>query len=201
MSKIKDPYTGEWLQGKPEREIEEIARKAQRDGTKVTRYEVAIGVYLNPDNLFYNPEKGIYWLERVAEDCFMRAAAKLGELYEKGDLINRDNEKALYWYKQAAEMGSFAAQYDVARFYLCGIGVPKDPITAVAWLCEASQQDSHLAQYELGLCYLVGNGTGQNIGKAHYWFSRAATNGSRGARKMLAIDPRLISDSGRVAQT
>jgi TPR repeat protein len=68
----------------------------------------------------------------------------LGELFEAGQGVPRDEAQAANWYRRAAEQGYANAQYNLAALYAVGKGVPlnnakpssgtcKQPIKAIRW--------------------------------------------------------------------
>ncbi len=77
------------------------------------------------------------WLTLAAEQGFSGAQANLGNLYYRGQYIDKDFEKALYWRHKAAEQGYLIAQASLGAMYHRGKGVPTDNVQAYAWLNNA----------------------------------------------------------------
>ena len=62
--------------------------------------------------------KGIAWAQRSALQENSKAEIIMGEAYEKGIVLPKNQEKAFKWYLKAAKQDSVLAQKEVAKRYL-----------------------------------------------------------------------------------
>ena len=67
----------------------------------------------------------------AAEKGHADAQAALGELYNRGEGINRNAQEAAKWYRLAAEQGHMDAQVTLGWMHDAGTGVPQDFMEAV----------------------------------------------------------------------
>ena len=79
-------------------------------------------------------------LRTMAEKGDPDAQFRLGELYEEGDIVERDFGKAIEAYRKAAEQGHSGAQYALAHNYHLGSGVTQDMAAAMVWYRKAALQ-------------------------------------------------------------
>jgi TPR repeat protein len=99
---------------------------------------------------------------------------KTGNLFRKGDGVEKNYVKAVYWYRRAANQGFAGAQNNLAVMYEQGLGVPKNKSEAAKWYRKAAEQHNAYAQHSIGKMYLDGEGVPQNFEKAAKWISKAA---------------------------
>ena len=69
----------------------------------------------------------------LAERGDVGAQVSLGEMYNRGQGVPRDEAGALKWYRMAADQGHAAAQNTLGIIYTFGKGVPRDYILAYMW--------------------------------------------------------------------
>ncbi|WP_167354863.1 SEL1-like repeat protein [Pseudoalteromonas luteoviolacea] len=82
------------------------------------------------------------------------AMARLGVLYEQGELVEQNLERAAALYARAADSGSALGKNNLATFYLNGVVVKKNKSKAEA-LYEQAAKDNHIAaMLNLGDLYL-----------------------------------------------
>ena len=60
----------------------------------------------------------------------------LGQYYEKGLGVIRDNKEAVKWYTKSAEQGHVKAAFNLSRCYEDGQGVPRDKKQAMKWFAK-----------------------------------------------------------------
>ena len=101
------------------------------------------------------------------------AQGMLGQMYIRGEGVNRDSIQAAEWYEKAAEQGLASAQYCLATMYSNGEGVTNDKTKAIEWYKEAAEQGHAEAQFELGKLYYEW----QVYVKAIEWYKKAAEQG------------------------
>jgi len=106
---------------------------------------------------------------------------KTGNLFRKGDGVEKDYVKAVYWYRRAANQGFAGAQNNLAVMYEQGLGVPKNKSEAAKWYRKAAEQHNAYAQHSIGIMYRDGEGVSQNLEEAAKWISKAAEQSHNGA--------------------
>ena len=82
----------------------------------------------------------------AAEGGNASAQASLGEMYETGRGVAKDEAEAVKWYRKAAEQGFATAQTDLGVMYRDGRGVAKDDAEAERWFRKAADQGETKAQ-------------------------------------------------------
>lgn len=112
-----------------------------------------------------------------AEAGNAEAQFDIGNMYEKGNGVARDNSKAFEWYLKAAKQQHEKAAFEVGFAYLRGSGVSKDYDKALKWLNTAAEFNNVRAYYFLGTMYEKGNGVSKNLDKALRWYTRASKGG------------------------
>ena len=85
----------------------------------------------------------------------------MGNAYNNGEGVAKDQQEAVRWFRMAAEQGDAEAQYNLGLSYANGEGVAKDQ--GDAW-----------AQYNLGNAYNNGEGVAKDQQEAVRWFRMAA---------------------------
>jgi uncharacterized protein len=80
------------------------------------------------------------WCRKAAERGYVHAQVEMGNFYQAGYGVLRDEAIAAEWYRKAAEHGNAYGQLFLGMMYLTGEGVPKDKAHADAWLGKAAEQ-------------------------------------------------------------
>lgn len=102
------------------------------------------------------------------------ALFKIGQMYQKGDDLPRDDGQCAKWYRMASDQGNAQAAVELAVMMIHGHGVPQDPVTA-HHLCEgAAKQAYGPGAYCVGLIYREGVGVAKDPSTAAKWFTQAA---------------------------
>jgi TPR repeat protein len=95
-----------------------------------------------------DPQKAVDLLTKAADQSFVPAEARLGEIYLHGRLVLQDLNLAREWLGKAARAGDDVAQYELSEIYDRGLGVQADPVEAYAWAAVAAARGNALAQRE-----------------------------------------------------
>ena len=74
-------------------------------------------IYLNENEEKFNPEKGIMYMEKSAEEGNSFAQYQIGKIYNNGKYIERDEEKSMYWFGRASEQNNEYAAYQLGKIY------------------------------------------------------------------------------------
>lgn len=140
------------------------------------------GLFLEDRN---NGEEALRLIEKAAFSGYSRAQAKLGEFYEKGELLKQSYLKALNYYHQAYEKGNPYATFRLAEMFENGREVNVDIKKAFSLYKFAALRGVPSSQNRLGELYEQGLATIQNDTQAHFWFNIAALNGDNDAQKNI----------------
>ncbi|MBR0459404.1 MAG: sel1 repeat family protein [Victivallales bacterium] len=73
----------------------------------------------------------------------------LGDMYEDGRGVSKDEAEVVEWYRKAAGQGYTRTQYNLGYMYANGRGVRKDEAEAVEWYRKAAEQGHAKAQERL----------------------------------------------------
>ena len=160
--------------------------------------------------------KAVEWLRKAADQGEYRAMLWLGEAYEHGHGVAKDDWRAfdlwrrsheLGWdpateklqslsdaYCKEAEKGNASAQFFMGVAHEYGYAGKSDAAKAVEWYRKSAEQGHPGSMFNLGACCLKGTGVKKDVAEATKWFKRAASLGHERAAKMLES---LQKDSAR----
>ena len=122
----------------------------------------------------------------AAQKGDMQSQSFVGQMYNEGKGVAKDQKSAREWYTQAARQEYPLAQNNLAVMLSKGEGGKKDLKEAVKWLAKAAEHGDSVAQNNLGNKYRYGSGTKKDLPQARKWFLTAAGQGNDDARKSLA---------------
>lgn len=91
-----------------------------------------------------------------AETGDVEATVMVGDCYNRGDRVDKDDTKAHFYYKKAADSGHPSAAFMVSLGYLSGIGVAKNNANAIKYMQFAADRGVANAQFMLGNLYKEG---------------------------------------------
>ena len=118
-------------------------------------------------------------LLQKAQQGDTEAQNTVGDMYRKGNGVEKSYEQAFYWYQKAAEQGSVRSMSYIAYMYDEGMGVPQDKTQAFQWYKKAAELGDADAQYWTAAMYEIGSGVEQNIEQAYYWYKKGADQGEQ----------------------
>jgi TPR repeat protein len=133
-------------------------------------------------------ETDISVFRRNADICGARLQRHLGQLFEKGEDVDRDLSEAARWYELSAKQGDAGAQFSIAFMYDQGQGVSQCDELAAMWYQKAAEQGDAAAQNNLGVMYDSGRGVEQNPREARRWYLAAARQGDDTASYNLGLN-------------
>lgn len=138
---------------------------------------------------YYN--KGQYtialpFIREAAEYGFPDAQNRLGQMYDNGRGLSKNEAEAVKWYRKAAEQGYSSGQNNLAAMYYNGTGVPRDYMEALKWFLKAAAQGNATSQDWLGDMYRDGKGVSKILTEAARWYRKAADQGLASAQNKLA---------------
>jgi len=118
---------------------------------------------------------------QAADRGLPRAQRSLGELYQQGQGVAKDEVEAAKWYKKAADKGDAKAQSNLASMYKSGLGgLKKDEKESLKWSRKAAEQGDVAGQISVAAAYMT-----QQPEEAIKWFRAAADQGSAFAQYTL----------------
>jgi len=117
-------------------------------------------------------------LKKAADIKNAIAQLALGECYQEGWVVAKNEGQAAVLYGAAAKQGNKLAQYKLGKCFATGTGVDKDEAKAVAWYRAAAKHGYALAQCHLGWCLANGIGVRKDEKQAVYWYQQAAEQGN-----------------------
>lgn len=120
------------------------------------------------------------------------AQNRIGEMYEFGQGVARNNDEALKWYRLAADQNVVAAWHNLGRSYNFGTGVEQDYAKAEEWYRKAAEKGHMDAMFFLGTLYSNSHGQDGSADTnvlAYAWMHNSAELGNGTAR---AIEARLL---------
>ncbi|EON87455.1 tetratricopeptide repeat protein [Plesiomonas shigelloides] len=94
-----------------------------------------------------NPELGVYYLRRAAQQALPAAFLRLGQLYRQGRFVQADADKAVRFFREAASLGNTHARIELAQMLVANQGSPLDYEDTYRWLSETIVQAP--AQHQL----------------------------------------------------
>src|SRR5436190_4090242 len=122
---------------------------------------------LNPDALYSRGlarmiapnqdfEEAAKLFRQAAERGLPRAQRSLGELYQAGEGMAKDEVEAVKWYRKAADKGDAKAQSNLGSMYFSGQGgLKKDEKEALKWFKKAADQGEVSGQLSLAAMYIA----------------------------------------------
>ena len=132
-------------------------------------------------------EKARYEALIAATDGSPQAQMLLGQIYFKGEGVEKDLPLAMHWYEKAAANNFDEAQYRLGILYLEGKNsVPKDYNKAYDWLKRAAGNGYRDAEPKLEALYKTDAGKVVNLNESIEVLQQAAEKGEKIARFILS---------------
>ena len=122
----------------------------------------------------------------------LAAQTNIGEMYLRGEGVERNRSVAIYWFRKAADHGFAEAQYRLGRVY-----IGDDNEEAVRWFKEAARHGDVKSINQLATMYEQGQGVAQNLGETFRLRQQAAGRGNMVAEAMLG---QMYADGQGVAR-
>jgi TPR repeat protein len=159
-------------------------------------YMIYADMQMSGAGVIQNSQSALSIFENLSEHGYASATRKLGQLYEKGLNVTKDNVKAFDYFKLAVEQGSVESELDVARFYEQGItGDNNWPYAKNIFIRHAKSGNTKaaylLAQALERRALMAGDAMPE---EAKYWYQAAADQGHLQAQFIL-LDMTLDKDS------
>lgn len=133
-------------------------------------------------------KNALKWYNKAVEAGNADAMLSIGQMYQNGEGVKRDDRQALTWFTMAANKGNIPALRKIAfLYYNGGNNVPINYPLALEWFKKSADQGNNSARYALGLFYEHGIGTPINYPEAMEWYKKAAQKGSTEAMNSIAL--------------
>lgn len=121
------------------------------------------------------------------------AQYSLGEMYEMGVGVSKDEREALVWFKKAAAQGHNKSIYKLLFLEIKVNGLSIENKKQLDLLKKEANAKNPNAQYYLGKMYAAGIGVPKDIEKALVWLNKATFYGDSEAEdEAIAIDEELV---------
>lgn len=124
--------------------------------------------------------------EADAQSGDVVAQFKLGMMYIKGDILDKNPEQALKWLRLAAQGNNTEAQLALGELLYKGFDVDRDFVESAKWFQLAATSGNAMAQYQLANMYRKGIGLPKDSKMAGVWYRKAAKQGHAKAIDNLA---------------
>ena len=127
--------------------------------------------YADPEQGKYDPGKAVKYYELSAEKGNDMAMYQLGQLYLKGEVVEKDLEKSVFWLSKAAdEYNNSYAQYVLGNQYFQDGDVKR----ALDYWHRAADQGNDFAMWRIGHVYLWGIGIEKDTQEGLKWLHKSA---------------------------
>jgi TPR repeat protein len=117
-------------------------------------------------------------------DC--RVLGRIGYLYFRGNIVNKDIATALKWFEAHARSGNTKAALDLSRFYTSGLVDQVDSKKTMTYLRQAADGGIASAQIGMGEAYATGISVPFDRDRAIHYFEAASAQGFSEADEWLA---------------
>ena len=117
------------------------------------------GIYLSEDSTLqdiHNPQKGIELYKKAARHGNGKAYFALGNIYNDGEFVSKDDNKAFDYWKKAAALKDHFGAANLGYAYINGIGCAKDVKKGIEVWKQAVEYGSGYAANNLFRCYSSG---------------------------------------------
>ena len=182
------------------REYDDALERA-KSGDPASRLEVGrllfegIGVKRNRGEAAAWFEKGFRAYQKLAETGDPDALFALGECYDDGTGVFRDDREATELFRKAAEAGHAGAAYRLGVRSALGLGAPRDAEAAYLWYKTAAEKGNADSCRALALALERGEGCEPDPAEALRWHQKAADGGV--GLSALDLGRALLTGRGR----
>ncbi|MCI0666451.1 MAG: sel1 repeat family protein [Methylococcaceae bacterium] len=119
----------------------------------------------------------------------------LGQMYRKGEGVEKNPQEAVNWYRKAAQQDNRLAQYNMGWMYDIGDGLEQNLDEAIAWYTKAARAGDKYAPFNIGALYFSGRDLPRDPETALFWFEVAVANGNdKGSKWRDKIAEHLSSE-------
>jgi tetratricopeptide (TPR) repeat protein len=170
-------------QGVPFADIQQSAavaacRKAVERNPATPRFKYQLARALDRSGAY---AEALPLYQPLAEAGYLTALNALGQMYENGKGVTKDDAKAVGYYKRAADKGFAIAITNLGLMTAQGRGVAKNEAEAVRLFKQSAEKGEAIAMYALGVMYTGGNGVAKDEAEALRLYKQAAEKGNSNA--------------------
>ncbi len=108
----------------------------------------------------------VAWLQKAADAGDAQGAAVLGDMYEFGDGVAKNDAQAFKLLTVGAAAGILPAETDLGELYFTGQGVAQDSYQGIVWSVRAGEKGAPVALIHIGREYANGTALPKNAAKA-----------------------------------
>lgn len=181
-------YRGEGTEKDPKKAFY-WCEKAANQGMEEAEEQLAL-MYHRGIGTPKDDDSAAKWYQKAwAEHHFDNPATVMGDLYFKGQKIDRNYKKAFDWYQKAAKDNDIKAENAIGNMYYSGLAVPQDFQQALFWYRKATAPFYALAddaEKKLGDMYYHGQAVPQDFNQAFSWYLRAGRHHNKDAEIILS---------------
>ena len=164
---------------------EEIAKLAEKGDAFAQAY-LGMCFQFGEKGFSVDSIKAFEWYTKGAQQGCKEAQYALGDCYNYGIGIDKDEKKSFEYYLKAAEQGMPEAEASIAQCYRNGLGVEPNIHKAFEWNTKAAEHGDLNAQFNMGVYFAKGEGVTKDMKKAIEWYTKAAEQGMPKAQYRLA---------------
>ena len=121
-------------------------------------------------------------LTKLAESGDVEALFNLGQLYQRGDVVEQNYEKTITYYQKAADKNYDPALYSLGRIYYFGVLCEQNYEKAMSYFLKSAKNGNSKSQEFIAQMYFDGAGVEQNYYKAFDYYFKAATDKNSSAQ-------------------
>lgn len=162
--------------GRPE-EADQYFERAVRIGGGDTAFQIGLSLELGWIKIIPKSESFLKWYLRAAALGDGRSAARVGEAYQKGQGVPKNDTTALEWFHKAQDLGHAGACWDIGNAYRFGRGVDKNLGKAFEWYRKGAELGHALSMDAVADRYLYGEGVPKDANEAIAWYRKALKAG------------------------
>ena len=143
--------------------------------------------------IFSDVSAGVFRFQvKLAEQGNPEAQYKVGEMYEMGTGVTKDEKEALIWFEKAAGQGHKKSAYKLLYLEIKSNGLNDFTKSQLGVLRQESASGNPDAQYFLGKMYAAGIGVPKSLNNALTWLNKATFNGIPEAEhEAIAVEEEL----------
>ncbi len=165
-----------------------------QDDTTNNVIGIKYNIFSNKNSKFYNIDKAITFLHKLADKNDIAGMAILGSRLIRGDRVKRDPIEGEKWLRKAAVAGYNQAMAELGSRLINGDGLGQDYIEGEKWLRKAAVAGYNQAMGMLGSKLIDGDKLRQDCVEGEKWLRKAAELGCNQA--MAELGSRLIDGDG-----
>lgn len=142
---------------------------------------------------FSDVSAGVFRFQiKLAEQGNPEAQYKVGEMYEMGSGVTKDEQVALSWFEKAAAQGHKKSSYKLLYLEIKSNGLNDFTKSQLGVLRQESASGNANAQYFLGKMYATGIGVPKSLNNALTWLNKATFNGiAEAEHEAIAVEEEL----------